>query len=188
METITILISYILAVSLASERLVTIIKTLLPEWLADEKKTAAQEVDLVRDRWRRIRVILLAFLSAYVTSSLLVGNFNPFLDVRIIDGHPLPLIVLAFLASGGSAFWSNLLGYTKAVKDIRVQRRAQENLQYHEEAKSFGLKAYDGGMAVRKKIMTGIPAELQLSLSKISALSQPSFNDNINQLLQHNRI
>lgn len=48
-ENLTILVSLILAVSLASDRLVTMIKTLAPEYLADEAKTEVQEADLVAD-------------------------------------------------------------------------------------------------------------------------------------------
>jgi hypothetical protein len=54
-DNLTAFVALILAISLASERLVTFIKTIFPK-LADEAKTEAQEVDLDKDKGRRFIV------------------------------------------------------------------------------------------------------------------------------------
>ncbi len=64
----------LLAISLASERVVTILKTTFPVWLADEKKTEAQEVDLVADRSRRLLVLFISFLASWITAAFLADN------------------------------------------------------------------------------------------------------------------
>lgn len=146
------LAAVLLAISLATERLVTIIKTVFPR-LADEQKTEAQEVDLTRDKWRRFGIQVIAFLCAWITSAFLAeGGFDLRGNVGITSGEGrllIPVALLAILASGGSAFWNNVLGYTKAVKDIRIQERAVANLRFHELAEAHGAIAVDGGVTAR---------------------------------------
>jgi hypothetical protein len=178
---ISTLIALILAVSLASERLVTMLKTLMPEWLADEKKTSTQEVDLVADRWRRFVVIIMAFLAAWLTATFLTKGYAPLGEVVIEGQGHINTLLLGLLASGGSAFWSSILGYSKAVKDIKVQTRAKENLQFHEEVKSLGL---NGDMAAQLK---GQHAFQNPVLDKIHALTPPEFQDT-DVILKNSRI
>jgi hypothetical protein len=152
MGALQIILAYLIAMSLASERLVTIVKTVLPK-LAEEKKTKAQEVDLFADRWRRIGVLALALVSSWITVGLSsstnaevisLENFLPFTRVTI-GTLSLPLILVAVLISGGSAFWNNLLGYTKAIKDTKQVEKASETLKFHGQAKGTGAMATDSG-------------------------------------------
>jgi len=148
MEKITTFITFILAVSLASERLVTIIKTIFPKWLAEENKTPAMEVDLIKDRGRQITVIVLAYVSALLTT-FAVNEFkwDPILITGYVKGfHPA---IIALMASGGSAFWNNLLGYTKAIKDIKIQEKASGTLRFHAQATALGVEAKDAGKTAK---------------------------------------
>lgn len=110
-------IALILAISLAAERLVSILKTFFG-WLDEKKGNAGAE------KRRRVAVLLIAFLAAWITGAFLTegGEWDLFGSIVVSDNHTLPVWLVGFLASGGSAFWSNILGYTKAVKDIRKEQ------------------------------------------------------------------
>ncbi len=128
-DTISALVAMLLAVSLAAERLVTIVKTFSPKWLgtARTKGDDKSSEDPTKDRPRRIVVQLLAFAGAWLTAALLAAStdaartFDFVGEIQFADNQGLPVLLVALLASGGSAFWNNILGYTKAVKDIRLK-------------------------------------------------------------------
>jgi hypothetical protein len=152
MSSLQVLLAYLLAASVASERLVTIVKTFLPT-LAEEKKKPTQEVDPVADRWRRVSVLGTAILSAWITVGLSApgnaenisfGNFLPFATVEI-GALSLPLVLVAVLVSGGSALWNNLLGYTKAVKDTKQVKQASETQELHRRSKRNHVTASAAG-------------------------------------------
>jgi hypothetical protein len=136
------IVAILLSISLAAERLVTIIKTLFP-WLAVEKKAQAGEIDVSGDKWRRFVVQLIAFVASWVTSAFLAdGGFSPLGVLKFGSGVNIisvPVIVVGLLASGGSAFWNGLLGYTKAVKDVRTNQAARESLEYKNRARELNL-------------------------------------------------
>jgi hypothetical protein len=138
----------ILAVSVATERLVTIVKTAVPEWFADERKTDAKEVDLIADRWRRLRVQGVAFLCAWVTTTMLTDGMKP-LGQIMINGQPFWTPWLALLASGGSAFWAQVVGYSSALKDVAVTRKALESLAFTQRAREAGATPIDSGRVAR---------------------------------------
>src|SRR5437868_2835243 len=73
LDLLTAFTTVILAVSMASERLVTTIKTMFPR-LADEKKTPAQEVDLVADRPRRLILYALGVVTSWLSAALLAND------------------------------------------------------------------------------------------------------------------
>jgi hypothetical protein len=148
LDALNVLIPFLVALSLASERLVTFIKTLIP-WLSEEQKTPAQEVDLIRDRRRRVVVQLLAFVAALVTTMLVADTINPLAIVPLDAALHLPVLLIALLASGGSAFWNNLLGYTKAAKDVKQVEKASVTLNYHVQAAQQGVTAVDGGVTTQ---------------------------------------
>lgn len=130
LDKLVALSTMLLAISLATERLVTVMKTLLPKWLNEERTDSLGHESPVADRWRRFVVQLISFLAAWLTASFLrevdSGRW-PFGGIKIIEGQPLmPVIVVALLSMGGSAFWNNILGYSKAVKDIRVQEKERQ--------------------------------------------------------------
>lgn len=115
------LVTIVLAASLATERLVTIIRT--PQVLGQIfNLEQAQE----KDGPRRLRVQLLSFMCAWTTCAFLSsGNWDPF-GVIDIGQQGYPVWFVAFLAMGGSSFWKNLLGYTKAARDVRRNELAEK--------------------------------------------------------------
>lgn len=167
--------AFILGVSMATERIVAILKTFFP-CLADEKKNDAQEVDLVADRPRRITLQILAIAAAWITSAFLAGKggFAPFDNVNISGGIAMPAWVLAILASGGAAFWKSVIEYASAVKDLRTQQRATEGLSFHMKAQAMGVQAVDGGMAVPKSPSREHGARIQEFFASTDG-KQPNF-------------
>ena len=131
------LIGILLAVSLATERLVMIIRTPIT-WLNDESK------DPKTDWKRRFAVQLLALAAAIGTTGFLAESTW---DIRgslfVGSGEnpaKIPLLIVALLATGGSSFWKNMLGYTKAVRDARVaERNTQTERQLLESEKNRRL-------------------------------------------------
>lgn len=127
-DTLSALVAMLLAVSLTAERCVTIVKTFAPVLLGTARlKEDGTSEDATRDRPRRIAVHALALATAWITAAFLAGSgdggrsFDFFGRILFGESQGLPVPIVALLASGGSAFWSNILGYTKAVKDIRLK-------------------------------------------------------------------
>ncbi len=147
------ILAYLIAMSLASERLVAILKTFVPT-LSEEAKKDNQEVDLIRDRNRRLVLQGFAILSSWITVGLSaptiggdlpsLGAFAPFHPISF-GTFSLPVILLAVLTSGGSALWNNVMGYTKAIKDTSQVKKAAETLDFHQQAKRAGTPASDAG-------------------------------------------
>jgi len=149
-ELLSALATILLALSLAVERAVTIAKGLWP-WLAIETVTSGGETDLVRDRWRRLAVQATAILCGWITAGFLVQpqrgdtpqltwNLLGFVQVGSGSGaFTLPVLIVGVLASGGSALWSNVVGYTKAVKDAKNAEKASTNLSYITQAQAAGV-------------------------------------------------
>lgn len=118
------LVAILIAISLATERLVTILKTSWPKTFGEERVDLNGVVDPVMDRNRRLLVQFFTFLFSYITCTFLTeGGADPTGDIKVGTGDGalrIPVYVMAILSMGGSAFWNNILGYTKAVKDIRI--------------------------------------------------------------------
>lgn len=122
------LVGLLLAISLATERLVTIFKTIWPVTLGEEKLDSNGLVNKERDRWRKLMVQVISFGVSWITASFLTDkntfDFFGHIDVGIGEGKlQVSVVVVALLSMGGSAFWNNLLGYTKAIKEIKVQQK-----------------------------------------------------------------
>ena len=138
------LVALLLSISLAAERLVAVVKSLIP-WLAVEPIKNPAVADTSPDRWRQLLLQILMFLAGWVTSAFLCGpRFDLFGSVTLSSSGSLslPAIVMGLLSSGGSAFWTSLLGYTKAVQEGRTTRSLKERMefqrQYEETAASPG--------------------------------------------------
>ena len=124
-EAISELVAVLLVVSLATERLVLAIRTPdklfwcipLGKWLNDEEKESDYNIGS-----RRLVVQFMSFLCALFTVGWLAGGgkWDALASIDI-GGQAFPLWLLAILATGGSSFWKNILGYTKAVRDIRIE-------------------------------------------------------------------
>lgn len=111
MESLLSLVTLLIALSVASERLVEIIKNAVP-WL--NKKKAVPTIE----GWRTAILQALAVCAGILTSFLAgpaVGD--------IVSGpwETIPgLLALGLLASGGSGLWNTVLTYLLKVKDIKA--------------------------------------------------------------------
>ena len=106
-------LAFLFTLSVATERLVEIIKGLLPsKWLSEKHEDAAKE----RRRKTLLQIlavgagIITAWLSSSFYSADLVKPYSSF-----------NVVVLGLLASGGSGFWNSLATYVLDVKDIQKQ-------------------------------------------------------------------
>jgi hypothetical protein len=121
----------LLAISLATERLVVLAKTLFPALSSGSEAPGPEAVGgsegrRLSERARRLTVMGVGFVAAWLTAGVLAdggqwgGYFaNLFLGTVAIADHAWPVPVVALLASGGSAFWAQVVGYASAVKDVR---------------------------------------------------------------------
>ena len=112
METtkLTTVISLLIALSIASERLVDIIKGLVP-WLNQQRRKPAEE------GWRKAALQILAVIAGITTAWLA--------SAAIPKGVGIPddwtgTLALGLLASGGSGFWNSLLPYVAKAKDLKA--------------------------------------------------------------------
>jgi hypothetical protein len=138
-EILTLATTYLAAISLATERFVAIVKSIIP-WLAEERKDANGLIDVPQERSRSLIVLIISLLGAWITTSLLNDCFDPtaaFCFGKVV-GHCLkvsknpgcwPAGIVALLSTGGSAFWNNVLGFLTAVKDTKRQQRAMQRME-----------------------------------------------------------
>ncbi len=103
------LVSLILALSVASERLVEIVKGLWP-WLNKAKDDA-------REEGRRRTVLHVFAVIAGMITALLA---QPIMPDGILPKGAVTTIALGLLASGGSGFWNAILSYVGRVKDLKA--------------------------------------------------------------------
>lgn len=114
-----VMVATLLAISLAGERIVTIVKTPFPGWFAETAAVVpgAPAPSLPQDRGRRLRVQAVAFGACWLAAASLSG-FR-FLGTVDVAGITLAVPLVGLLATGGSAFWSQVLGITSALKDLK---------------------------------------------------------------------
>jgi hypothetical protein len=104
-----VIASLILSLSIASERLVEIIKGFFP--CLDKAKD-----DPAAEARRRAYLQILAVLSGMLTAYL-ASDFVPEAIAKASKG--LAIIGLGLLASGGSGLWNSVLSYLIQVKEIK---------------------------------------------------------------------
>lgn len=121
LDVLTMVVSILVVLSLSTERMVEIVKGWIP-FLSKENTDASWE------RTRKWCLQILAVVAGIVTSFLA----EPILPETVRTQLTLDtrdLVVLGFLASGGSGFWNAILGYLKGIKDIKqvqaVEARAK---------------------------------------------------------------
>ncbi|MBE0643212.1 MAG: hypothetical protein IH600_03965 [Bacteroidetes bacterium] len=103
------LIAYIVALSIASERLVEIVKGVVP-FLSSKAGSESLE------NWRRVALQLLAVAAGMLTAHLAMPAVT---DLVPAAWQTLPgIVALGLLASGGSSLWNSVLDYASAVKSI----------------------------------------------------------------------
>lgn len=114
-------VATILAISLAGERIVVMVKAIAPRWFQENKPDSGlTPPTAVEDSGRKLRVQLVAFASCWAAAAAMVarGDFQPFgmLSLGQVD---FPVVLVGLLAMGGSAFWTQVLGIASALKDLK---------------------------------------------------------------------
>lgn len=134
LDTVNALVGALLAISLASERVVTIAKTYWPS-LATPRVSTGLILDLHADKPRMLAVQFISFAASLLTCWGMYG-FHWLIPFGSTPSIEMPLPLLALLASSGSAFWSNVLGYTKALKDNQNLNRTASSLAISQKAQT----------------------------------------------------
>ncbi|RJF87982.1 hypothetical protein D3874_13915 [Oleomonas cavernae] len=104
------IVGLVLSVSIASERLVEIIKSMIP-WLNQMHADAAVEGR------RRASLQVLAVVSGVATAFLAEPILAP--SLGNMENHLVGIIAIGLLASGGSGFWNVILTYLLQLKDLK---------------------------------------------------------------------
>ena len=109
-DSISEIVAVLVALSIASERLVAIFKGFF-KWLEEQKTDKKEEGK------RKATLHLMAFASGIITAFLA----KPIISTALGDVYSsIPaLIALGLLASGGSGFWNSFSSYILAVKNVR---------------------------------------------------------------------
>ncbi len=116
---LTTVISLLVALSIASERLVDIIKGLVP-WLNQPRLRPVDE------GWRKATLQVLAVLAGITTAWLS--------SAAIPKGVGIPddwtgTFALGLLASGGSGFWNSILTYVTKAKDLKAAEAETKQIE-----------------------------------------------------------
>jgi len=103
-------ISLLIALRIAWQRLLDIIKGLVP-WLNQQRRKPAEE------GWRKAALQVLAVIAGITTAWLS--------SAAIPKGVGIPddwtgTLALGLLASGGSGFWNSILTYVTKAKDLKA--------------------------------------------------------------------
>ncbi len=127
MDNLEAIMAVLIALSVASERLVEIIKGFF-KWLDKENADEKQE------RYRKIVLQVMA-VAAGIVSSLLaypaISGLAFFPTEK--TGQTLMIIALGLLASGGSGFWNSFQTYVRKAKDLKST--AEKIMKMDEEMK-----------------------------------------------------
>jgi hypothetical protein len=110
MDNLSIMITLLIALSVATERFVEIVKGLVP-WLDLVKENAREEGR------RRAALQALAAAGGIVVSALSFPISREILPEGL--GTTTTAIALGLLASGGSGFWNSILGYVMSIKALK---------------------------------------------------------------------
>ena len=109
LNNISSIVALLAALSVASERLVEIIKGLIPI-------LKQENPDPVAEGRRQSILQVLAIIAGIVTVWL--ASTTTALK-SVIPDTPLAWIVVGLLASGGSGFWNSVQGYVSKAKDVK---------------------------------------------------------------------
>lgn len=121
------IVGLLISLSVASERLVEIIKGVIP-FLKDENS------DSYREGVRRSMLQLLA-VAAGIATALLAQPV--ILQVVELPGSSLLwILALGLLASGGSGFWNSVLTYVLKIKDLKTQEAEDRKLEVEKKKRA----------------------------------------------------
>ena len=108
---LTAVVTLLVALSVASERLVEIVKGVVP-WLNQEIKNSP-----TKEGWRKASLQLLAVAAGILTASLSKDAIPDFVSAQFSDGK-VSYLALGLLASGGSGLWNSILNYAAGLKGV----------------------------------------------------------------------
>ncbi len=114
LERLWLVVAVLAALSVASERLVEIVKGFLP---ALQKPPEGAPPGRLREPLRRALVHLLTVVSGMVVALLAAPAIPE--EVLRTPRDPLGIVAIGLLTSGGSGFWNSILGYLEGVKGLR---------------------------------------------------------------------
>lgn len=112
LDTLTSLVTVLLALSVASERLVELVKGRIA-WLDRQNPDPEKE----RDRQFCIHLV------SVVASGIVVALSSDYIGTTL-KLHPVGIaqgVALAILASGGSSMWNSVLGYLYSIKNLKSE-------------------------------------------------------------------
>ncbi len=119
---LTAVVGLLVALSVASERLVEIIKGVIP-WLNKQNSNEIQE------GWRGALLHALAVGAGVVTAFIARPAIAP--DVIPADTtNTVAILALGLLASGGSGFWNSILTYLLKLKDLAKMDAARKKREW----------------------------------------------------------
>jgi hypothetical protein len=155
MTDITKLISLILAISVAGERLVMLFKTQFP-WLAGAPN-ATQAADPNVEKKRKVILMLLSFVCCTLTAILLAAS-NGYWYINLGGSiGEVTVFLFGLLGTGGSAFWTSILGYVKSVDDIKVQQKLQKVMETQEMRFSINKARLESRADATLRQMRSVP-------------------------------
>ena len=108
---LTAIVGLLIALSVASERLVEIVKGIIPV-------LGKEHSDTSKEGFRRAALQVLAVVAGVVTAFLA----RPTIPEGLIPSKATgdwPILALGLLASGGSGFWNSVLTYVTKAKDVK---------------------------------------------------------------------
>ena len=112
---LTAVVSLLIALSIATERLVEIVKGVIP---ALNRTAATARGEEVRRALVQGLAVGAGMLTAWLARDSVPSDF-----IRGADS-PGGIIVLGLLASGGSGFWNSILTYLLGVKNLKTAEAA----------------------------------------------------------------
>ena len=139
MNSLSQIVALLIILSVAAERLVEIIKNLLPsDWLSKENPNPQKE------EWRKFSLQLLAvgagMLTAFLAKALGALPKIEGTAIQGIDTKIFGLILLGLLASGGSGFWTSILTYVSKLKEIKKSEAAMTRVRAAEQVYEIAKK------------------------------------------------
>lgn len=122
LDSLPVALTMLIALSVATERAVEIIKSLSP-WLNTAHPDAKTE------GWRRAALQVMAVISGIAIAAFTWPVIAEVLERPAGDIDPLTVGAVGLLASGGSGFWNTILTYVLKIKDLKaaeVKERAAQ--------------------------------------------------------------
>ena len=108
-DKLSVLIAVLIALSVASERFVEIIKSLVP-FLNN------RNANPTREGWRTAALQILAVVAGILTALFA----SPYIPEEICKkSNVWGIFALGLLASGGSGFWNSILTYVGNIKELK---------------------------------------------------------------------